>query len=414
MQKDRKCVFVSGSYDEIEALSKMLARNGIENELGWFLGKRLIYVSASKYLECLEMGTKLGKEKGFTTISWVNAYNERRPFGYIPLMYGIVSKTIIESNIEMHISILKKILRRNIFVKYNGVNDALEILVEADLGEYEALLEKCKTINEWFANTPFESIMYFEKGGKLIQSDAKAKTERTGITSYFYQSMFYEGLQYPKGDNNSPKTCDDIETTGFKSGNNSWGLRKFDVTSEIEDSMSKVFIGNFEADVYKEYDRYWDAETSEVEYLKLKRIFVMADRGDFHTQVTIENEKDIMVDTIIKNVRETFGINYDGVTIRDSYFGNNNHENSKFDIKIREYFKMIDSNKLVHYSDSFDYVEIYDLPNGWNIIDGLDKLDYPSYTDIDKLKNDSDYPLIKNLMNKREIPTRVLTPKKPK
>lgn len=323
-------------------------------------------------------------------------------------------------DIKKYLELIKILFGENMAIKYNSTDNAIEVIIEANLSEHEELIEICKTLNNTYRKKPlFKNISHMEKDGTTIENKEKEMADKKELNSYLYQSLFYEGLSYPEGSNISPKTDDEtnIEVTGFKSSLRSYSLRNFNITSDVDNELCKLITGKFVSDVEKKYDYYWDANLKKQTNMRKRETFIMIDNGDFETKITVESQTNVTVDTTIKVIRNVVGYNYDGITIRDGYFGNNTHKDSSFDIRIIEYFNMIKPNIMLHYSDNSDFIELYSLPKGWNVTDGLDKLERPKVyddTNTGDLKMDEDYALIKDIMNAKieKGNSRVLTSKK--
>ena len=191
MIKTKMFVFAANIYAEIEELSRLLTEAGIESELDWFIGKRIIVTDDTNYLKCLEEGTFLAKENKFTTINWVDARNAPLPLGYIPVMKCSLPKTEINDDmpwgcyelndckycspyIVLYLNALSAHLGYKIAVRYNGHNDeAIELLIEADFSEHEKLVENCQLFNAVQKEIPFSWVSYMKKDGTLSESEEK-------------------------------------------------------------------------------------------------------------------------------------------------------------------------------------------------------------------------------------------------
>lgn len=410
-------------YHDQEALlfSNSLNRRGIENKISNYLGSKVVYVQEENYLESIEKGNLIAKEEQSIYIDWLNAYGEKRPIGYVPLMYCIlperrrgditwesfnVSGNKCPKDIKAYLETIQNIFERDVKIVYNCSDNALEVLMEGDFSEQKQLVSKGEIFNKFVINNPFTKTLYLEKDGKVIQTEETKKIDKSGLNSYLYHSLFFEGLAYPEGTNISPKIDDsnDTKITGFKTDRSSYGLRKFDIISSVDDKDSKNITGNFVATIEKRYNHYWDADEKIGTNMSEAETFVMLDNGNFNTQIIVESPTDIRVDTKMEVVRNVSGYNYDQKTVRDMYFGNKAHDDSRFDLEIREYFKMIKPNKLLHYSDNSDFFETYYLPNGWKLTDGIEKLGTPRvYDDINSYgqRLETDFLIIRNLMDSR-------------
>lgn len=407
-----KSVFIIYDSNEAKVFSECLKKHGLENEIGDYLGRKLI--------------------------DWLNTYNEPRPLGYLSIMYCNLPRTrrgdscwemldtenYCPEDIKAFCHRLKQYTGYNIAIKYNGADNAVEVMLEADFKRYSGVIEECQHFNKLMdGKTPFISVTYCAKDGKLIQEEAKEKNDKNGMNSYLYSSLFFTGLAYPEGNNISPKTNDEtnIEITGHKAGRTGNWVREFNVGSITqENELKRIIKGNFVAEVSKIYNHYWDAVNKKQTNMRKHEPFKMIDNGEFQTKINIESPTELTIDTQVNVVRNFVGHNYDGLTIRDAYFGNNNHDDSRFSISIREYFKMISNNRMLHYSDYSDAVELYNLPAGHKITDGLIReiVGYSNVyhsTNINKLEKDDDYALIKGIVDAgiEKGKVRVLVPKNP-
>ncbi len=428
-----KTVFLCKSKEEAKLLSNKLKLEGLENEvIDSNFTDYGIQVNQDDYIKCLEIGTKIAKKEKYSTVYWVNQYDELNRLGFIPVAYYIlpknkgcrvasgVSKFSIyeDKDIQYFFKYLKDFLdvylkgSHDYQIKYNRADNAIEVLFETGYDQHSKIVEACKIFNSHQEDIFCETVVYLEKNGKLIETPEKEKEEnkRKGLNSYLYNSLFFEGLFHPEGNNISPKSDDEEnenDFSGYKCSMSGYGVNEFDVKSisSIGD-QEKLINGTFIAYLDKEYGYYWDNLKKEPTNLETKKIFSMIDNGEFETSIKLVSSTELNVNTKASIVRNVIGYNYDESTVRDGFFGNNNHKDSRFGFSINEYFKIISNNRLLHYSDASSLLEIYDMPEGFKLEDGFDinKAIYSNVyneNNIGELEKDEDYQLIKEILNER-------------
>ena len=88
--------------------------------------------------------------------------------------------------------------------------------------------------------------------------------------------------------------------------------------------------------------------------------------------------------------------------IRDEYFSNVPHTDIRCKLEIKEYYKILKNNKLIHYIDGQTYFEIYNLKDNYDKSMGLDILYTPQF--YDKIEhydeNSLEYEEIASIFNK--------------
>jgi len=67
--------------------------------------------------------------------------------------------------------------------------------------------------------------------------------------------------------------------------------------------------------------------------------------------------------------------------IRDEYFSNVPHRDIRCKLEIKEYYKVLKNNKLIHYIDGQTYFEIYNLADDYDKSMGVDILYMPQFYD---------------------------------
>lgn len=394
MEQQKKAAFLILEPKTALKFVKLLSENlGLKNGSVEYQINHIVYVPNNKYHECLEVGFEIAKFNKWD-LSWINAYNELRPIGYFSVMNCQLPPTRIADiswemldmpnycppDIKEYIEKLKRFLRwRDIKIKYDNKENAIEFLIETQFGEYELLKDSCRRFDYLTKNSPFTKTRFLEKDGKLI---AEPKEEKSTMESYLEKSMFLDGLFRPNGANIAPKTDTSQDlTTGYKYRTSKYGIRNFESNfTEFNDTSSMV-EGNFVVYEEKKYSYYFDDKTRKQIDISIQP-FIMLDNGTFTTSISIENNEKIMVKTYIELVRNIVGYNFDGKSVRDGLFNNFEHKDCRGNLEINEYYQIIaNRTRLLHYSESSDFFEVYELPENWQITDGISNLEYPKVFD---------------------------------
>ncbi len=307
-------------------------------------------------------------------------------------------------DIKEYIEKLKRFLgRRDIKIKYNNNDNAIEFLIKGHFEEYELLKDQCRGFNYVTKNSPFIKTIFLEKDGKII-AEPKVRKETSALESYFKKSMFLDGVLRPKGSNIAPKTDTSQDlTTGYKYRTSKYCIRNFESNfTEFNDTLSMV-EGNFVAYEEKNYSYYWNNKTKEQSDIITMQPFIMLDNGVFTTSISIENNEKIMVKTYIELVRNIVGYNFDGKSVRDGLFNNFEHKDCRGNLEINEYYQIIaNRTRLLHYSDNSDFFEVYELPENWQITDGISNLEYPKvFDDVYFDMQDKDLEEINSILSTR-------------
>lgn len=416
MEQQKKAAFLILEPKTALKFVKLLSENlGLKNGSVEYQINHIVYVPNNKYHECLEVGFEIAKFNKWD-LSWINAYNEPRPIGYFSVMYCQLPPTRIADiswemldmpnycppDIKEYIEKLKRFLRwRDIKIKYDNKENAIEFLIETQFGEYELLKDSCRRFDYLTKNSPFTKTRFLEKDGKLI---AEPKEEKSTMESYLEKSMFLDGLFRPDGANIAPKTDTSQDfKTGYKYRTSKYGIRNFESNfTEFNDTSSMV-EGNFVVYEEKKYSYYFDDKTRKQIDISIQP-FIMLDNGTFTTSISIENNEKIMVKTYIELVRNIVGYNFDGKSVRDGLFNNFEHKDCRGNLEINEYYQIIaNRTRLLHYSESSDFFEVYELPENWQITDGISNLEYPKvFDDMYFDMQDKDLEEINNILAARK------------
>ena len=416
MEQQKKAAFLILEPKTALKFVKLLSENlGLKNGSVEYQINHIVYVPNNKYHECLEVGFEIAKFNKWD-LSWINAYNELRPIGYFSVMNCQLPPTRIADiswemldmpnycppDIKEYIEKLKRFLRwRDIKIKYNNGDNAIEFLIETQFGEYELLKDSCRRFDYLTKNSPFTKTRFLEKDGKLI---AEPKEEKSTMESYLEKSMFLDGLFRPNGANIAPKTDTSQDlTTGYKYRTSKYGVRNFESISTNFDDVHGMSEGTFVVYEKKDYSYYWDNKTNKQTDITVQP-FIMLDNGTFTTSISIENNEKIMVKTYIELVRNIVGYNFDGKSVRDGLFNNFEHKDCRGNLEINEYYQIIaNRTRLLHYSESSDFFEVYELPENWQTTDGISNLEYPKvFDDMYFDMQDKDLEEINNILAARK------------
>lgn len=232
----------------------------------------------------------------------------------------------------------------------------------------------------------------------------RTEKEESSLRSYFNESIFMDGLLRPEGPNIVPKVDIDQDlTTGYKCDCSMFGVRNFDINSVGVYDSTESIQGTFLLYEDKDYDYYWDNEKKKQTACKSVMPFTMLDNGSFESEVTIQDRETVVVSTSVNVIRNVVGCNFDGESIRDGMFSGLPHEDGRGSFEFNEYYKIISNRtRLLHYSESSDFFEVYDLPEGWVIEDGISKLEYPKvFDDVVFDKRDKDLKEINSILATR-------------
>lgn len=415
MLKEKTAAFLIYDKTIARRFNELLS---VETELEDYGCNKLISVSSEDYQKALEEGlTKLNLNHW--NVSWINAYGEPRPVGYISVMYNSLPKTREASSlwemlelpnhcpidIREYIEALQSFLGgRSIKIKYNSSDNAIEFLVKGSLKDYELVKQQCEGFNYVVKNSPFIRTIFLEKDGTLIKTENDSEKEEAGLKSYFNESMFVDGILRPEGSNIAPKADTDQDlTTGYKYNCRRFGARDFDISSVSTYDLTEDIQGTFLIYEEKDYNHYWNNEKEEFTVCKSIMPFTMLDNGSFESKVTVQDKKTVEVHTSVNNIRNIVGCDFDGKSVRDGMFPGFAHEDCRENIELKEYYRIISNRtRLLHYSESSDFFEVYELPNGWNIEDGISKLEYPKvFDDFSFDEKDKDLEEINEVLETR-------------
>lgn len=418
MEQQKKAAFLILEPKTALKFVKLLSENlGLKNGSVEYQINHIVYVPNNKYHECLEVGFEIAKFNKWD-LSWINAYNELRPIGYFSVMNCQLPPTRIADiswemldmpnycppDIKEYIEKLKRFIGgRDIKIKYDNKENAIEFLIETQFGEYELLKDSCRRFDYLTKNSPFTKTRFLEKDGKLI-AEPKETKEKSTMESYLEKSMFLDGLFRPDGANIAPKTDTSQDlTTGYKYRTSKYGIRNFESISTNFDDVHGMSEGTFVVYEKKDYSYYWDNKTNKQTDITVQP-FIMLDNGTFTTSISIENNEKIMVKTYIELVRNIVGYNFDGKSVRDGLFNNFEHKDCRGNLEINEYYQIIaNRTRLLHYSESSDFFEVYELPENWQITDGISNLEYPKvFDDMYFDMQDKDLEEINNILAARK------------
>jgi len=430
MEKNMKHVFgcVEDADVKMNKLKQLLEQKleievKIEDGLG---GIKLLSVPKEKYEESLIVGTELANENGLE-IYYLDFYGIAKPLNYFSLMYNYFPKTRnirsydineVPPDVKKYIDKLEEFLGIDDYVYciYNAHDHALELLMKRPFEEYDMFKEKCKQfIKNLKDNNPFVKTEMLKMDGEL-EVEQVTKTTSFQMETYFNESMFIDGLFRPEGSNIAPKAeIDENLKTGYHYNMHNYGVRHFDIESVVLDenhsyNLTCEINGSFLVYDEKNYNYYWDNELGK--QTKVKDMpFIMLDNGEFNSLVEVIDEETISVNTTINLIRNIVGYNFDQTSTRDGIFKSIPHEDCKATINMVEYYKLLScKNRLLHYSPDSPFFEIYDLPNGFQIengiVTGIHKLEKPKvFDDVSYDETDKDLEEVKTILANEKAKT---------
>lgn len=422
MSEEKKPVFLV--YDKEIALrfNELLSKSlQDETELSKYSSSMRVSVSMKKYHKALAKGMAIAQENNWD-ISWINAYNIPRPLGYISVMYGFLPKTreadllwelsaipdFCPADIKEYIDELTEFLSgRDIRIKYDINNHAIEFLVNGSFKDYELIRKQCEEFNCVIKNSPFIKIKFLEKDGYLKINEEELKKEEAVHRSYFDKSMFANGIiRLQESNINLQKDSNQsIETTEYKDNGSKLCTRDFNIRNINVSCLTDSSIqGSFLIYQEKEYES--------------------SDIANFESKVSILDETTVSISTNVNVPRNIVDCNFDGLNARNCLFYGFAHEDGSTSFQLNEYFKTIptisNGTVLLHYSDFSDFIEVYELPkelhpfkvykNGiahyeinellkWHVEDGILDLDSPKVFDATNLdKKDKDLEEINSII----------------
>ena len=231
--------------------------------------------------------------------------------------------------------------------------------------------------------------------------------------SYFEQSLFLEGLLYPCGSNIASKSDEDQDlSTGYKYQSYRYGVVDYKITKMENYPIGLDVYGKMVVEEYKEYNHYWDDTLKKCTYLDKNKLFLMKDNLLFESIILNWTEDFLTVKTSVDVVRNVFGENFDGKSVRDGMFSNFSHQDGRKKFHFEEYYQVLaDKKRLLHYSIDSDFFEVFELPENWDLLDGIKHLSSPKVFDdvtYDELDKDLEEILTimnmaRSMKNKREI-----------
>ncbi len=174
------------------------------------------------------------------------------------------------------------------------------------------------------------------------------------LETYIFNSLFHYIIKVPNGSHIAPHN-DEF----FKSMDNYCGYHNFspyitEIVSENQFTMKGEFLVNdYKGDIYNDNYR------------------VVTDSGDYLSELSFD-ENHVSITTTINVSREVKGTELDTPNIRDNFFTCLSGNGSSGTIIYTEHFIPIaNRTRLLHYSDEYDNFEIFELPDNWQISDGI-------------------------------------------
>ena len=215
------------------------------------------------------------------------------------------------------------------------------------------------------------------------------------LLSFYKKSIFLNGIFEPTGYNILPKlSLDENSYSKYKLENKNYGVINFngEKTFISKDSYEMTEEGNFSIYERKKYILK-DKPTYDVKEEK-DRVYSAIDIGNYSSNIRINKDFNrASINTRIFVKRFTSGINYGGISVRDSLFTKLNHTSSFEHSLINEYFVLLQNGNLLHYTDNSNLFEVYET-NIKTLKEGIKNISSPKIYD---LNNKDNIPNIKNI-----------------
>lgn len=404
--KERIAFFTRGDKKLIEELAKQLEdKFGIKSNLGFSFG-HVLYVKEEDYQRTIADGSIIAQIYNLLEIEWVDADYVPQLIGYIPIMYGVLPQNQDGSefwsifnkpnnecpeDFKNYIKDLKNYCgTRDIILKYNRADNAFNIFIKGTFASHKLMSEKCKCFNNKIESTPFANVYYPESDNSITINSEKVIEQRTDILkSYFEHSLFHDIIRSPEGANIAPHNDDYPLNMGIYGGDTYLSVKSTEELSE--DKL--IFKGEFKTNDKKGRKNITD------DYC------IVTDSGDFTSELSLD-ENQVSMTTTVNVSRTVEGTDLDGQNRRDNFFTCLSDEDSNGTVTYTEHFvKIADGTRLLHYSDEYDYFEIFDLPNNWLIENGLslETIGYPKvFDDVTYDLDDKDLAEVYELLSNRK------------
>ncbi len=411
MKIQNKIAFVERSNSDIRlvAIGQELQKKGIITK--WQVSKYdngyCLKVMPHEYEEAVKNGSWLAFQEEYYNVCWLDSANKRRMVGYVPIMYGVLPPTVkgrsswvayedpdldfpCPDEIRCYVHDLTSFCGvRNIALRFDAKNNAFMLLATSHFSLQTLLENNVKVFNQNIQAVkgivPFYKIYYPAWDGAVSRNIEEEETELlTKIQSYFNASLFYKTLRHPEGKHIGPHNYYPHLMQAYHEDAK---LILDDI--HLDSKTNATLIGHF---------RNFD-------YKGINDSCVVREKGSFLTNVTLENAQKVTVITSFHVSRKTEGVDLDGQNRRDNFFSCLSATKNYGDIECREYFvKIASGHRLLHYSDDYPAFEIFDIPTGWMVEQGL------SYALSGRAKvfddttfdmNDPDLREVKEILNKR-------------
>ena len=210
-----------------------------------------------------------------------------------------------------------------------------------------------------------------------------------GFKSYFYNSLFHDIIRYPCGSNIAPHNDDYPHHMGAYGGDTYLSVNGIEVLPDGNFSIK----GNFKTN-----------DTKGIKYRDGKYCIV-TDSGDFSSELSFD-ESQVSMTTTVNVSRTVEGTDLDGQNHRDNFFTCLSDEDSNGTVTYTEHFvKIANGTRLLHYSDEYEYFEIFELSDNWGIEDGLSQetTGYSKVFDADDYdEKDKDIKEVLDILSERK------------
>ena len=408
IENKAKLAFITGGKKElIEELAKHLEeKSGIKSIVASDFNGHGLYVTKEDYHRTIADGSLIAQINDLLDIGWVDVNNVPHPIGYIPIMYGVLPQTQNGSefwsiynkpnyecpdDFRNYINDLKNYCgTSDVILKYNMANNAYNIFIKGTFASHKLMSERCKGFNSIIDNTPFIDVYYPECDNYIIIDSKEIIEQRNDrLKSYFEHSLFHDIIRHPDGSNIAPHNDEYPHYMGIYGGSTCLSINSIEQLQEFK----YTFKGEFTTK-----DRKGIIDSREPNC-------IVTDSGDFTSELSLD-ENQVSMTTTVNVSRTVEGTDLDGQNRRDNFFTCLSDEDSNGTVTYTEHFvKIANGTRLLHYSDEYDYFEIFDLPNNWLIENGLslETIGYPKvFDDVTYDLDDKDLAEVYELLSNRK------------
>lgn len=402
----------------------LFLKKSLENEIDALIAlkekdnKFYVYIEEEKIIETLVKSHKIyeGNKQLRNDTYWIDTNGIEMPLNLLPLYYAKLPKGRILSSNEYPIDInlfiqgiinCFKAPNHSVEAKYNKEDNSISFYIESQYYNQEVAKY---LIENYVRYVGFEKIYLYDVYGNILgKTDALKKEQTSNMITFFKKSLFINALYNPLGNNIVPKNyIKNKKHDGFIISEHNISVRDFNIRTIRGNKTicwkDKIY-GTFTLDESKTFDKYYDSYSGHIIPID-KTNFNMIDDAEFITTIQKINSYYDGIDVIteIKLVRNCLGYDFEEHCIRDGLFSDTPHHDIRSYIVLKEYFRIIGKNQLLHYSSTGNAFEIYLLPDNWKIENGLENIADPIiFTSLNDLQKDyENYEIIKELTETKE------------